>query len=302
MTPNRLIAGIELGEIKNAIIQRNALSEENAVQLITQLKRGAVSYAFELDDNLLKVPLEIDTDRAYQKYGKTLTTLITQASAVSVSTDELKKRISKINPKTLVIPNKISAKVWRGKLNKELSENFVAVYFGTKSHQKDFELILPALTVIAKKHPEFVLLVIGALDDDYKTPDWVNIISVPPAQRNYPAFVPWLKEITKHANVGLAPLEQNSFNKYKSNLKALEYSALGLPVLASAKTVYDSLVFEGPAIKVVENTPNQWIEALTRIIDDKSNSIMQGMANREWVFRNHSFNENDKRYTTWIRG
>lgn len=300
MTPSRLLAGVELGEIKNAIIQRNALSEENMKQLIPHLKRGAFSYAFELDDNLLKVPLDIDTDRTYQKYVKTLTSLITRASAVSVSTDELKKTISKINPKTSTIANKISAKIWRGNLNKEISEKFVAIYFGTKSHKNDFELILPALTVISKKHPEFVLLVIGALDDDYKAPEWVKVIPVPPFNKNYPAFVPWLKEITKHANLGLAPLAENSFNKYKSNLKALEYAALGLPVLASARTVYDSLALEAPAIKVVENTPTIWIEALSSIIEDKPCSFTKGLANREWVFRNHSLIENNKEYISWL--
>lgn len=300
MTPDRLVAGVELGEVTNAIIQRNALNDGHIERLIPHLKNGSFSYSFELDDNLLNVPKDIDTDKTYQKYTTTLKKMITQASAVTVSTETLSKAIAKINPNTTIIPNKISARIWRGELKKVMTDKFIAVYFGTKSHRKDFELILPALTLVSNKHPEFKLFVIGALDDDYDTPEWVKVIPVPPAKRNYPAFVPWLKEITKQASIGLAPLGVNSFNEFKSNLKVLEYAALGLPVLASAGSVYDAVALEAPAIYTVENSPTLWAKALIENIENRRMLMAEGQKNREWVFHKHTSINNNYDFSSWI--
>lgn len=301
MTPDCLVAGVELGEISKAIIQRNALGDEHFTRLIPYIKKNLFSYSFEIDDNLLAVPPDIDIDKTYKTYSKILKSLIIKASSVTVSTGALSKELSKLNPKTSIVANNISARIWRGDLTKTMSDQFVAVYFGTKTHRKDYELMLPALSDIANRYPRFKLIVIGALEQNYLTPDWVDVIEVPPAQRNYPTFVPWLKKITAHANLGLAPLEENRFNRFKSNLKALEYAALGLPVLASAGGVYDSIALEAPAVQTVKNTPILWAEALEAKIKDKDQSFTEGQKNREWVFRTHASIDNITGYFSWAQ-
>lgn len=301
MTPDQLVAGVELGAVSKAIIQRNALHPRHFSKLAPYIKAGQFSYNFEIDDNLLSVPTNIDMDGVYKGYRPTLKQVIKWAATVIVSTSPLAEEISKINPRTILVPNKISARIWKSNLEKEFisSPEFTAVYFGTKSHKEDYELILPALTEVAQRVKNFRLLVIGALEESYPTPTWVTVLPVPPINRNYPAFVQWLKEVTKHADVGLAPLHDTSFNNYKSNLKALEYAALGLPVLASKGSVYNRVSEEAPAIIAVDNSLENWVSALLELTSDKSKIFLQGEENKKWVFKNHSIFDNNSAYYQW---
>lgn len=291
MTPDSLVAGVELGEVKQAIIQRNVLHEEHFQLLLPHIKSGEFSYCLDLDDDLLNVPLEIDTDRTYQRYTATLKSLITHAKTVTVSTASLFEKISPHNQNTKIIQNGISERLWRGSFNTYPKKTFTAIYFGTKSHKSDLDLILPPLREVAEKYSNFKLLVIGILDEKTSLPKWAKNIQVPPLNRNYPEFVQWLKEISADANLGLAPLVENEFNTFKSNLKALEYAALGLPVLASKGSVYNSIAMEAPAIHVVENQAEHWIDALENKIKSMDKSFEEGQKNRDWVFRNYSLSQ-----------
>ncbi|WP_349616778.1 glycosyltransferase [Azotobacter salinestris] len=289
MPPDNLVAGVELGEIKQAIIQRNALLKEHIAKIKPYIANGKFSYCFDLDDDLLNVPPEIDTNNIYHNYTETLKELITHAKLVTVSTDTLFAKISKYNKNTTILKNRISERLWKGSAEKTKENNaFTAIYFGTKSHKKDLELILPALEHIAEKHPSFKLFIIGILDKNHKTPKWIKNIQVPNSETNYPEFVQWLKENFKNANLGLAPLIENEFNAFKSNLKALEYAALGLPVLASKGSVYNEIATIAPAIEVVENNKLAWINALENQIKSPEIHLKKGQQNKKWVFNEFS--------------
>jgi hypothetical protein len=62
--------------------------------------------------------------------------------------------------------------------------------------------------------------------------------------------------------MALAPIVDNEFNLGKSDLKILEYSALGLPVIASTignkRGPYDLI----PGLKTLENNPDMWYSAI----------------------------------------
>lgn len=287
VTPDQLVAGVKLGEITQAIIQRNALSKAHYSQLIASIKSGKFKFTFEIDDNLLAVPESIDTDGEYKSYQETLKLIIEGADSVTTSTEPLAEVLSKLNHKVLVVPNKISGNLWRKPVSRTLSGGFTAVYFGTKSHKEDYELILPSLNDVASRFSDFRLLVIGVLDENYPAPNWVEILQVPPPKRNYISFVPWLKEVTKHTLLGLAPLKDTEFNQYKSNLKALEYAALGLPVLASKGIVYDGIADEAPAISTVNNSRESWTEALIEMVTNSNALSKKGEDNKKWVQSNY---------------
>lgn len=300
MTPEQLIAGVTLAEINRAVIQRNILTDKHLKALIPFIKKDYFSYCLDLDDNLLSVPHTIDTDNVYAKYSKTLKRVISHASSVTVSTQPLAQELSKLSDKVSFVPNKISARLWRGHVCKRTERDFTAIYFGTKSHKEDFELVLPALQKVSDIYPEFKLIVIGALDAEYLVPDWVKILSVPSANRNYPEFVSWLKEITKEADIGIAPLKETSFNRFKSNLKALECAALALPVIASRGGVYDNLSDEAPSIQVIENTTEAWSGCIIRSIQNRDNLLKLGEENRNWVMQNHASDCNNRNFYEWL--
>jgi len=66
-------------------------------------------------------------------------------------------------------------------------------------------------------------------------------------------------------SAGLAPLQATHFNACKSNLKWLEYSALGIPTLASNVTPYKESITHGDTGYLVDNNPEAWTEAIHNI-------------------------------------
>lgn len=287
MTPDQLVVAVKLKEISKAIIQRTALSEKHINALIPFVQSGEFTYTLDLDDHLLAVPENIDKNAVYKKYAKTLKKIIANAATVTVSTLPLQNELSKHHNSVQLIPNTLSRRLWRRPLIKEKSSDFTVLYFGTKSHKQDFEMVYPALKNVKATHPELKVLLIDILEDGYETPDWIESFTVPLANRKYPDFVEWLKEIVKTADLGIAPLEQTPFNSYKSNLKALEYAALALPVIASECGIYDHIGKVAPAIYTIPNNTASWAQAIGECISKRTDLDILGNRNRDWVLANH---------------
>lgn len=131
---------------------------------------------------------------------------------------------------------------------------------GTNTHGRDFDMIVPALSAIAARHPAFRLAVIGVHDDPL--PDWAERIAVPQNAKSYHRFVPWLKSVASGFDFAIAPLEDAPFSRYKSGLKLLDNLGLGLPVLASDVPTYRKAATGLEGITLVPNTAKAWESAL----------------------------------------
>jgi hypothetical protein len=102
-------------------------------------------------------------------------------------------------------------------------------------------------------------------------PEALNRIGPPThAARSYPGFVNWLTSAQPGWHIGLAPLLDTPFNRSKSPLKAMDYAAMGLAVLASDTPVYRGSIADGPAGQLVANDPAAWHAALEWLIRDQA--------------------------------
>ena len=70
-------------------------------------------------------------------------------------------------------------------------------------------------------------------------------------------------------HIGLAPLLDTPFNLCKSPIKAMDYAALGLVVLASDTPVYRGSIADGPAGQLVPNSPAAWYAALNWLLRNR---------------------------------
>jgi hypothetical protein len=81
-------------------------------------------------------------------------------------------------------------------------------------------------------------------------------------------------------DVAVAPLQDNPFNRAKSNLKLLEYGWLGIPVVASDLEPYR----DSPAVLA---RAGDWIEAIHALAGDRDAAVVAGARLLEWVEKNH---------------
>lgn len=88
-------------------------------------------------------------------------------------------------------------------------------------------------------------------------------------------------------DIGLYPLLETPFNRYKCAFKALEYMATGLPVIASAVGANSDVVSDGQDGLLVQSDAD-WTEALLRLINDASLRESMGVAGREKVKSHYS--------------
>jgi glycosyltransferase involved in cell wall biosynthesis len=93
----------------------------------------------------------------------------------------------------------------------------------------------------------------------------------------YPAYLASL-----NLDIAVAPLTMTPFNQGKSNLRLLEYGALGIPVVCTDIDPYRN----SPACRV-ENAAGAWIAALRERIYDAEGREQEGIAMRDWVHRTY---------------
>lgn len=239
MTAATLLANLRDDLVDGVIIQRDAVPPDLAGPLLAAMEARGLRHLHELDDDLLAVPADKDPQGHYEAYAPTLSRLLGAAGCVSVSTEALAARVRDINPDVEVLPNRLALRLWRGPLPRREADGMVrALYMGSLTHGEDLALVLPALAGVAARHSDFRLAVIGV--QDAPLPRWIERIDIPEDARNYPDFTGWLKAQAGRFDLGLAPLAARDFNLHKSDLKLLEYGALGLPVLASDLPVYSA--------------------------------------------------------------
>ena len=113
--------------------------------------------------------------------------------------------------------------------------------------------------------------------------------------------IPWVTNVEKlgnilcHFDIGIAPLEDTSFNSSKSNIKFLEYSALGIPTVASKVTPYSSTIVNGETgflIKPKGTVYLDWVKALTKLVENKELREQVGKNANKFVKENFNIEKN----------
>jgi len=96
-------------------------------------------------------------------------------------------------------------------------------------------------------------------------------------------------------DVGLYPLEQNDWVLGKSGLKALQYMAIGIPVVATDIGTSKDIISHMESGLLV-STRKDWVVALKTLIDDSLLREKIGKAAREVIVNRYSLNTIKEKY------
>jgi len=295
-TPAGLIAKMEMGLISAAIIQRNALPARMIEPFLATADETGTPYLLELDDHLIKVPKDKDENGYYEDYAPYLEKLLNNASAIIVSTAALAEEMRSYNDNVHCVENRISARLWADKRKDKAPSERRLLYMGGPTHDEDLAFAIDAIEIARRNMPLLRLTVIGAttLTD---LPEWVDVVEVPAEKKSYSLFVPWLRANIGTAALGIAPLLDTAFNSFKSDLKVLDYGALGLPVLASDVESYRTFrnsVSDG--ITLLPNDLDVWARQIVEEFSDLKELRKDADRLNEWVFENRRIEDDLQRY------
>ncbi|ARJ69299.1 glycosyltransferase [Paracoccus contaminans] len=282
MSAETAIANLSMGSVDGVIVQRTGVPPELTAPLLAALERQGIRHLHDLSDDLLNMPADKDPDGTYAAASVPLARLVAAAGAVTTSTEALAARLAAINPAVHVLPDRLSGRLWRGTVPGRAPDGMVrAFYMGTSTHAEDLAAILPALEALAAREAGFRLAVIGI--QDAPLPSWAERVAIPKGMRSHARFVGWLRAQAGRFDFGLAPLARTAFNLRKSDLKVMEYGALGLPVLASDLPVYADLGARQPGVTLVP--ADGWAEALEGALAQARSGDADRRAIRAWTMQ-----------------
>jgi glycosyltransferase involved in cell wall biosynthesis len=167
-------------------------------------------------------------------------------------------------------------------------------YMGSATHDDDFKMLLPALKAIQARYASGVKFqVIGALSpekiqkwDSFKGLD-LTVLAPLPQECEYQLFLPWFTG-NIHWDIAVAPLEDTSFNQYKSDIKFLDYTAAGVPGVYSSVTSYGDTIQDHQTGLLVQNSPEAWINGLEELIESPQLRLTVMDHAEQYLYRNRT--------------
>lgn len=180
-----------------------------------------------------------------------------QSDKMVVTTQPLVDYYKRYVADVRIVPNALGAQ-WLGLRKAPVARERLRIgWVGAGQHHGDLELVTEVVRQLA---PEVDWVFMGMCTD-----------SLRPLLKEFHGFVSIADYPKKMAelclDVAIAPLEDNLFNRCKSNLRLLEYGAMGWPVVCS--DVYPYRTDDPPVIRV-NNTCEEWVSAIRQMFDERT--------------------------------
>lgn len=195
------------------------------------------------------------------------------ANLIVVTTEYLKEKLSGYRSPIIIIPNYIDERlIIRHIVNRETKNKKIVGYMGTATHNEDLEIIVPALIEFQQRHRDVLYEFVGVHNNvGFQNIPSINdlvyrIVSPPVYASEYPLFYLWWTS-SIYWDFAIAPLRNIDFNLFKSNIKFLDYAAIGVPGIFSNLDVYQKTV-SGRGL-LTRNTNDCWLSALQSFHDDE---------------------------------
>ena len=251
----------------------------------------------ELDDHVFALNPD---SAAYDNYnpGSELEAIIREqiqmSTGIITSTEYLRSVYEKINPNVWVVPNGIDFEIWDNLKDKVRKSKKIRIgWAGGGSHVKDLEFVYPAVEKIRKKYKNVEFVLLGGFPPSFKDKSNIKVIRKWYSIDKYPQA---LKDM--HLDIAIAPLRDNPFNRGKSNLRWLEYSALKIPTIASNVLPFKSIKNGEDGVLVTE--PDEWVDAMSELIDDEGKRKRIGQAAYKRVLKDFNVKKIASDYTEKI--
>lgn len=271
------------------VVQRYFPLQETRPILDRILSSGKV-VCYEIDDFLLDVPSNHPLFHNFQRTAPFIREFLPEVDHVTVTTDALRERIIAFNPNTVTLPNLIDESAITSRAPTDDPAKTVIAYMGSPTHDQDLELVEDVLFQIRDRFGSSVEFVFWGCAGTRLA----KLGRVIPFDDSYASFLKALGRV--HFDIGLAPLADNVFNRCKSNIKWLEYSAYARTGVYSDLEPYRGSVAHGKTGMLAGNDPQEWLDALGYLITHPTERKAMGRAARKEAFARFGLSKGAQRH------
>jgi hypothetical protein len=275
------IEGVDMEDLDLFIMQTP--SEPEHIEMLDMLGKSGIATIFDVDDAYWALPEEHPAKAQWSTASaKVMDRAASVVDLVTVSNNFLEHRYLSKGGRTEVLPNRIMDAVtdlettvtgaelgWTGFVGnrdwtdfKDIGQGVSLALFDAGKHLRvvgDGHGLREALDL----QPSTQVFATGGVDPEL-----------------------YYGTVAQAFNVGMVPIGNSTFNRGKSSLKAQEFAALGMPVVASNVQVHRDRVGEKYNIFLAE-TPQQWYNGVTMFLKDPDLTAEIGAHNRR-VAKAHS--------------
>jgi hypothetical protein len=264
-------------------IHRPALLYDDG-EVVTRLQEAGVVVGFDEDDNVIDMPagLEEKTDQPWlpraRRNFELLLEHVARVALVTTPSDHLADRFEAAGATNVhVIDNYLPGAFNR--VSPRGHDGFVIGWHAGREHLVDAELLglAPTLERVLDAHPDARVVTVnvelGMEHERYSREEAMPIETLTQRLADF--------------DVGIVPLADIPFNHGRSNVKAREYAAAGVPWLASPVGSYEHLGAEEGG-QLVED--DGWFEALDRTIRSRRERSKQAKRAKAWAKRETIWN------------
>ncbi|MCX7202485.1 MAG: glycosyltransferase [Burkholderiales bacterium] len=169
-----------------------------------------------------------------------------------------------------------------------------AVYLGTLDRARGLEMLIDATLAVARRRPDFRLLVIGEADEP------ADVGALRKAAERAGAL-PWMHftgrlppqqalALARRAQIGVSPVPRTPLTEVGSPTKAVEYIACGLAVVCNDQPDQAHVVRASGGGRVVAFETQAFAEAILELLDaDPVERARQALTARDWVGRHRGY-------------
>ncbi|HVH43910.1 MAG TPA: glycosyltransferase [Labilithrix sp.] len=288
----RLVPVVRARRYDGAVVFREAALIGPAVYERV-LSRMGVPMFFDFDDAIWHPSQISKANGVFSRlhfFGKT-STICRLSSAVLAGNEYLASYARKVNANVFVIPTSIELDRYPVQSEAKDESRFVVVWSGSLSTLAHFEHAREPLERLAKKRPVTVKV----------------ICNEPPARPIEGAenvFVPWTErgeaEALGAAHAGIMPLPDNEFTRGKCGLKALQFMAVGRPVVTSPVGMNSDHIRSGEN-GFLAATTDEWVDAFDKLAASRELRARIGAAGRKTVEEGYSASVVSDRFASAVR-
>lgn len=256
-----------------------------AQEMVKCLRSARVPVIFHIDDDLLNVPPEIGPKHVeHNRIERTSTVryLLDSADLVYCSTVRLGERLREIGFTERLSVGDIYC---TGEVVRPAEHGAVRI-IGFMGNDKTPELLdlVPVLIELLERNPEVRFELFGSMAMPEQLQHFGDRVRAIPRVNDYDEFIEKFRGL--QWDIGLAPLRKAPFNLVKADTKWVDYTTIGVAVVASSGTAYDSCCADGCGILAEDSA--DWAAAIQALIDDPDQRFAQVVKAQEKLRNSYS--------------